>query len=111
MSTMETKMFSVWSVRWLYREYAASSTQQGDNWEVGQFSTNQYEDSFQLEFEVVNAVTVNISRGRSTQARQRIGIRSTQENKRSAGEELTQYVYSKIETVITDCKFRLVYNQ
>jgi hypothetical protein len=37
-------------------------------------NTSQYEDSFQ--FEVVNAVTVNISCGRSTQTRQRIGIRN-----------------------------------
>jgi hypothetical protein len=64
---------------------------------------SQHEDSFQLEFEVGNAVTVNISCCRSTQARQRIGIRSTQENKMSAGEELTQCVYSKIETVISMC--------
>jgi hypothetical protein len=56
----------------------------------------------------VNAVTVNISRGRSTQATQRIGIRSTKENKRSAGEELTHCDYIKIETIINNCKFRLV---
>jgi hypothetical protein len=38
---------------------------------------SQHEDSFQLEFEVVNAVTVNISdAARSMQARQRIGISS-----------------------------------
>jgi hypothetical protein len=43
MSAMEAKMFSVWSVRWLYHEYEASSTQQSDNREVGQFSTSQYE--------------------------------------------------------------------
>jgi hypothetical protein len=42
---MESKMFSVWSVRWLYQEYEASSTQRSDNWEVGQFSTSQYEAS------------------------------------------------------------------
>jgi ribonuclease PH len=48
---MEPKMFSVWSVR--------------------------HEDSFQLDLEVVNAVTVNISdAARSTQTRQRIGISS-----------------------------------
>jgi hypothetical protein len=33
--------------------------------------------------------------GRGTQARQRIGTRSTEEYKRSAGEELTQCDYSK----------------
>jgi hypothetical protein len=44
---------------------------------------------------------------RSTQARHRIGIRSTKENKRSAGEELTQADYSKIESVVINCKFRL----
>jgi hypothetical protein len=34
------------------------------------------------------------------QTRQRIGTRSTEENKRSAGEELTQCAHSKIESVI-----------
>jgi hypothetical protein len=29
-----------------------------------QFSMSQHEDSFQMEFEVVNAVTVNVSRGK-----------------------------------------------
>jgi hypothetical protein len=38
-------MFSVWSVRWLYHEYDASSIQQSDSWEVSQFSTSQYEAS------------------------------------------------------------------
>jgi hypothetical protein len=61
-----------------------------------------------FEFEVLNAVTVNISRGRITETGQRIGIRSTQENKRSAGEELMQCDYSEIATVIINCKFRLV---
>jgi hypothetical protein len=38
---------------------------------------SQHEDSFQLELEVVNVVTVNISdAARSTQARQQIGISS-----------------------------------
>jgi hypothetical protein len=38
---------------------------------------SQYEDSFQLELEVVNAVTVNISdAARSSQKRERIGISS-----------------------------------
>jgi hypothetical protein len=38
---------------------------------------SQHEDSFQLKFEVVNAVTVNISdAARSTQTRQWIGISS-----------------------------------
>jgi hypothetical protein len=38
---------------------------------------SQHEDSFQLEFEVVNAEMVNISdAARSTQTRQRIGISS-----------------------------------
>jgi hypothetical protein len=45
---METKMFSVLSVRWLYHEYEASSTQYSDSWEVGQFSTSQYEDCSEL---------------------------------------------------------------
>jgi hypothetical protein len=57
--------------------------------------------------QLVNAVTVNISRGRSTQARQRIGTRSTQEYKRSAGEELSQFDLNKSKSVITNCKFRL----
>jgi hypothetical protein len=38
---------------------------------------SQHEDSFQLELEVVNAVTVNIrDAARSTQTRQRMGISS-----------------------------------
>jgi hypothetical protein len=38
---------------------------------------SQHEDSFQLEFEVVNVVTVNISdAARSMQTRQRSGISS-----------------------------------
>jgi hypothetical protein len=41
------------------------------------FSMSQHEDSFQLEFEVVNVVTVNISdSARRLQTRQRIGISS-----------------------------------
>jgi hypothetical protein len=42
-----------------------------------QFIMSQHEDSFHLEFEVVNVVTMNISdAARSTQTRQRIGISS-----------------------------------
>jgi hypothetical protein len=52
-------MFSLWSVLWLYHEYEASSTQQSDSREVGQFSTSQYEARRE-----VNAVTVNINRGK-----------------------------------------------
>jgi hypothetical protein len=44
---------------------------------------------------------------RSTQRRQRIGTRSTEENKRSTYEELTQCDYSKIESVIIYLLFRL----
>jgi hypothetical protein len=58
-------MFSVWSVRWLYHEYEASSTKT-----------------------VVRTVT-------------------TEEYKRSTAEELTQCDYSKIEAVISNCKFRV----
>jgi hypothetical protein len=36
------------------------------------------------------------------------GIIAAEEYKRSAGEELTQCDYSKIETVIGNCKFRLM---
>jgi hypothetical protein len=36
---------------------------------------------------------------------------AAEEYERSGSEELTQCVYSKIETVIIDCKFCLVYNQ
>jgi hypothetical protein len=53
-------------------------------------TTEKLASCFQLEFEVGNAVTVKISRGRSTQARQRIGIANIEEYKRSACEELTQ---------------------
>jgi hypothetical protein len=55
----------------------------------------------------VNAGTVNICRGRTTQARQRIGIRSIEKYKESAFEELTQCDYRDIESAISDCKFRL----
>jgi hypothetical protein len=40
---------------------------------------------------------------RSTQTRQGIGTRSTEENKESACEELMQCDYSKIEIVIVNC--------
>jgi hypothetical protein len=54
---------------------------------------SQHEDSFQLEFEVVNVVTVNISdAARSTQTRQRIGM---QRQKNTRGEPM------KILRVIT----------
>jgi hypothetical protein len=48
----------------------------------------------------VNAITVNNSQGRSMQTRQLTGARSTEENKGSACEELTQCAYSKTESVI-----------
>jgi hypothetical protein len=57
--------------------------QSSDNWEVGQFSTSQHEDSFQLEFEVVNSVTVNISRDISTKQDSELGL-GAHENRRSA---------------------------
>jgi hypothetical protein len=44
---------------------------------------------------------------RSMQTAQRIGIRSIEEYKRSASEELMQCAYSMVETVIINCKFRL----
>jgi hypothetical protein len=50
---------------------------------------------------------VNNSCGKK-HTRQRIWTRSTEEYKRSAGEELTQCDYSKIESVIINCKFRLM---
>jgi hypothetical protein len=75
-----------------------------DNWEVGQFSTSQYEAKENWMQWISDAA-------RSTKVTQRIGRRSTKEYKESACEELTQCVYSKIETVISNCKFRLVYIQ
>jgi hypothetical protein len=45
---------------------------------------------------------------RNTQARQRIEIRSTEEYKESACEELTHCDYSEIESVIVNCKFRMM---
>jgi hypothetical protein len=78
-----------------------------ENREAGQFSTSQYEARSE-----VNAVTVNISdAASSTKVTQRIGIRSSKEYKESACEELTKCVYNKIETVIINCNFRLVYIQ
>jgi hypothetical protein len=55
---MEPKMFSVWSVRRLYNElqqYRVVVENNSENSSV--FSMSQHEDSFQLEFEVVNVVT------------------------------------------------------
>jgi hypothetical protein len=66
--------------------------------------------SFNIDYEpvqlgVVNAVTVNISRDRSTQKwRQRIRTKSTEEYKRSASEHLTQCDYNKIESVVINCE-------
>jgi hypothetical protein len=45
---------------------------------------------------------VNNGHGRSTQTRQQIGTRGTEENKRSACEELMQCAYNKIESVQPD---------
>jgi hypothetical protein len=47
---------------------------------------------------------VNNSRGRSAQARQRIGTRSTEDNKRSGSEQLTQCACSKIKSVRINCE-------
>jgi hypothetical protein len=64
---------------------------------------SQHEDSLHLEFEVVNAVMVNISdAARSTQTRQRIGLAAAKEYKRSASEDFKSD-YSEIATVIIDC--------
>jgi hypothetical protein len=51
----------------------------------------------------LNAVTVSNSRARSTQTRQQIGTRSTEESKESDCEELTQFAYSKIQSVVINC--------
>jgi hypothetical protein len=56
-----------------------------------------------VQLKVVNAVTANISRGRNTQ-RQRIGTKSTEENKRSASEQLTPCAYNKIQSVVINCE-------
>jgi hypothetical protein len=47
---------------------------------------------------------VNNSCSRSTQTRQRIETRSTEENKESACEELTQCAYSKIQSDVINCE-------
>jgi hypothetical protein len=57
----------------------------------------------ELEDFSVSSVTVNNSHGRSMETRQRIGTRSTEENKESACEELTQCAYSKIDSVVINC--------
>jgi hypothetical protein len=47
---------------------------------------------------------VNNSRDRNAQTRQQIGIRSTEENKESACEELIQCAYSKNQSVVINCE-------
>jgi hypothetical protein len=79
--------------------------------------TSQYEDSFQYECTVqwwfsASSKLVPDKKGisdatRNTQVRQRIEVRSIEEYKESAGEELTQCDYSKTESVIINCKLLL----
>jgi hypothetical protein len=52
-----------------------------------QFSMSQHVDSLQFDFEVVNAVTVNISCGKKHASKIRIWISSPEEYERSASEE------------------------
>jgi hypothetical protein len=74
------KMFSVWSVLWLYHEYEASSTQQCQlRSQPVQYDPDEWREEWVI---------------------------AAEEYKRSAGEELTQCVYIKIETVMSNCKFR-----
>jgi hypothetical protein len=47
---------------------------------------------------------VNNSPGNGVQTRQRIGTRSTEENKESACEQLTQCAHSKIQSVVINCE-------
>jgi hypothetical protein len=63
-----------------------------------QVSMSQHEDSFQLEFKVVNAVTVNISdAARSKQTRQWIGISSGKRiREESSSEEVTQCITARL---------------
>jgi hypothetical protein len=99
-------MYSVWSARRLYNEFQTKPVSV-------QFSTSKYEDSVQFSRSsrpVPDKKWISDA-ARSTQARQRIGIRSTKEYKESAGDELTQCDYNKTESVISNCKFHLVYNQ
>jgi hypothetical protein len=92
----------VWSAR---RLYSYNEFQMKPVRVQFELSTSQYEDiSVRSSRREVNAVTVNNSHGRSTQTRQRIGTRSTEENKRSTCEELAQCAYNKIESVIINCK-------
>jgi hypothetical protein len=94
---MEPKAFSVRSVRLLYNRvensYRRVTEQSSDNWEVGQFSTSQYE--------VISEVNELVKKW----------IIAAEEYKESAGEELTQCVYSKIEALLSTCKSHLVYIQ
>jgi hypothetical protein len=69
-------------------EKSASAVQNSENWEVDQFSTSQHEDSFQLEYEVVNSVRSELVT--------RQGARK-QEYKESSCEELTQCDYNEID--------------
>jgi hypothetical protein len=50
MSTMETKVFSVWSVLWLYYEYEASST-----YKVNRVTTEKSAEAVQFEVELVTS--------------------------------------------------------
>jgi hypothetical protein len=72
-----------------------------------QCSMSQHEDSFRLEFEVANAVMVNVSRSKEAHKQDsELGLGVQKNTRRSACEELTQCDYSKIETVRSNCKFR-----
>jgi hypothetical protein len=85
-STMEAKMFSVWSMRWLYHEYEASS----NNRVTAEKSASLVRTSMKLEVKWMKWISEE-------------WIIAAGEYKTSAGEELTQCVYSKIETVIINC--------
>jgi hypothetical protein len=72
-----------------YEQFITSS----DNWEISQFNMSQYDDRSYKWSELIKKWII------------------TEENKRSAGEELMHCDYNKTETVIIECKFRLVYIQ
>jgi hypothetical protein len=81
-------MFSVWSVRRLYK------------------SSNNTETTEQLQSRAVRTEK-SASLVRASMKLEEEWIIAAEEYKRSAGEELTQCDYIKMESVISNCKFRL----
>jgi hypothetical protein len=73
-------------------------------------STEQLQSRVQVQFSLVQA---SMKTEVITEVNELVKkwMIAAEEYKRSAGQELTQCDYCKIEIVIRNCKFRLVYTQ